>query len=309
NSGNSGSSKINPLTSVTKPQNSLVIKNGEPVHIPELNALVPLIKVRVSGNRYQLCSGVFLAPDKILTASHCVMRLHDKEIDQYFESKDLYSPKRISIIFPKNLIRPINYRRDGSRHWSQYPVKAVYVKSDAFTGVRISNNNLTVYGHEDVNDLAIIELSRAPKYKFHIELASVAPQVNTEQIVVGFGHNTGDNAKEKGQSNGSVGIMRFGKTIVINGIRAGSNRTLRIGGSATDKAPDVVSCKGDSGGPSLSYNESSLSYTVTGITSLGYGGYACSSLPSVYMSVAYYKDWIESGYKTDSLRIGKFSKK
>ncbi|MEN9946353.1 MAG: Trypsin, partial [Pseudomonadota bacterium] len=64
---------------------------------------------------------------------------------------------------------------------------------------------------------------------------------------------------------------------------------------------DVVACEGDSGGPSFIYNESSLSYTITGIMSLAYGQSKCSAFPNVYMSVAYYKDWIESGYKTDSL--------
>ncbi|MEN9946151.1 MAG: hypothetical protein RLZZ293_537 [Pseudomonadota bacterium] len=310
---NSGSSKTNQVSdnsltpSATKPQNSLVIKNGESVHIPELNALVPLVMVKVSSHRHRLCTGVFLEPNKILTASHCVLKFHDKRVGETFESKDLYSAKRMSIIFPKNLTRPINYRHDSSKHWNKYSVKAVYVKPDAFKSINISSNDLSVYNYDGVNDLAILELTKAPQYKFHMELASVAPEIGTEQIVIGFGHNTGKNFKDKGQSHGNSGVMRFGKTVVSNITRI-NHPTLRIGGAVdADNAPYVVACKGDSGGPSLTYNESN-SYTVTGITSLGFGKDSCSSSPDVYMSVAYYKDWIESGYLTNSLRVGNFPK-
>ncbi|MEN9946150.1 MAG: hypothetical protein RLZZ293_536 [Pseudomonadota bacterium] len=306
NSGGSRTNQVsNSLSSATKPQNSLVIKNGESVNIPELNALIPLIKVKTK-HGYRLCTGVFLEPNKVLTAGHCIIKLHYKAVNQYYVPEDVYPPERVSVMFPKNLIKPINYGHDKSRHWTKYPVQAVYVKLDVFAGINILSKDLTIYDYEKINDLAIIELSKAPKYKFHMQLASVAPEIGTEQIVVGFGYNNGKNAKNQAESNTDDGLIRMAKTIVSNITRVDRPRTLRIGGAVTDNDPDIVACKGDSGAPSLSYNESSLSYIVTGIRSLGYGVGLCSFLPDVYMSVAHYKDWIESGYLTDSLRIGKF---
>jgi V8-like Glu-specific endopeptidase len=307
---NGGSSKTNQLSSnsltpsATKPQKSLVIKNGEPVRIPEINALVPLIKIDLGRHHYHLCTGVVVAPNKILTAAHCLIKLHNKASNQHFESKDLY--EKISIIFPKRLYQAININLNKpERYWNVYPnIKGIYARSDVFAGVNISDGFFTINDYQKINDLAIIELGIALKYKFHMKIASVAPQVNEEQIVVGFGYNTGNNAKAKDQSNGYAGRLRMGKTIVSESTTAEYPSILRIGGAISNiNAPYVYACEGDSGGPSLSYNENSLTYTITGIASLSYGSHECSSLPNAYMNVAYYKDWIESGYKTDSLQI------
>ncbi|MEN9946355.1 MAG: hypothetical protein RLZZ293_741 [Pseudomonadota bacterium] len=307
---NGGSSSTNQLSnsltpSAMKPQKSLVIKNGDPVHIPEINALVPLIHIKVAGPHYRVCTGVFLAPNKVLTAAHCVIKLRDKTSDQYFESIDLFTPITMAVIFPKQLYQPVNTNTDKpGKHWNVYPVKGVYVRSDVFAGVNMSDGFFIIADYQGINDLAILELGIAPKYKFHMELASVAPQVNEQQIVVGFGHNDGDNTKKvKDQSHGKAGLLRIGKTIVSDITPTKYPSILRIGGAITKlNTPYVSACNGDSGGPSLVYNESSLTYTITGISSLGYGIQECSVLPNFYMSVAYYKDWIESGYKTDSLQ-------
>ncbi|MEN9946802.1 MAG: hypothetical protein RLZZ293_1188 [Pseudomonadota bacterium] len=310
---NSGGNRDNQVSSSSlapstmRPQNSLVIKNGDPVHIPELNALVPLIKIKGKHNR--LCSGVFLAPNKVLTAANCVMELHDKMLDQRFESEDLLPTEKISVIFPKKLLKPINTHTNNPSNWVVYHAQAIYVKSDVFIGVNILNNVLSVHDYQGINDLAIIELSVIPEYQVQMELASVAPQVNEEQMIVGFGQNTGNNIEAKEQNINNSGVIRVGKTIVSDITRSDIPSVLRIGGAISNDDPEVIACKGDLGGPSLIYNESSLIYTVTGIVSLNYGINECSTLPSIYMSVAYYKDWIESGYKTDSLKVIKVTKK
>ncbi|MEN9945998.1 MAG: Trypsin, partial [Pseudomonadota bacterium] len=296
---------LTPLS--TKPQKSLVIKSGELVYVPELNALIPLIRIQTK-HGYRLCTGVFLAPNKVLTAAHCVMKIHDKMAERYFESKDLYLPEKISIIFPKNLLKPLNYKTDKPSRWRDYHVKAVYVKSDVFAGAHIENGVFSITDFERIHDIALIELSSAPKYKFHMELTSVAPEINAEQTIVGFGDNNGNNAKAIDQNHGDSGLLRAGKTIVSDSTLLDHPSVLRIGGSVTNGEPYVVACKADSGGPSLVYNESTLSYTVTGIASLGYGLNSCSFLPNIYMSVAYYKNWIEAGYMTDSLKVRKFPK-
>ncbi|MEN9946149.1 MAG: Trypsin, partial [Pseudomonadota bacterium] len=131
NGGSSKSDQVNSnsLTpSATKPQNSLVIKNGVPVRSFELNGLIPLIKVKTRRG-YHLCTGVVVAPNKILTAAHCVMKLHDKVVDQYFESQDLYAAKKIVVIFPKEVDRPINLTIDSRKNWIRYKARVVYVKS------------------------------------------------------------------------------------------------------------------------------------------------------------------------------------
>ena len=53
----------------------------------------------------------------------------------------------------------------------------------------------------------------------------------------------------------------------------------------------VDTCQGDSGGPLLCQNQTSLAFTLFGITSFGFGC-ALPKTPGVYTRVAHYLDWL-----------------
>lgn len=282
-------------TPLATTSHKLNIQNGTAVTDPSLNGMIPLVYIASSKS---ICTGTLLSQDIVLTAAHCVMNMRPKELNEPYSEKEVVAPQNVFLILSKNLNRPVNGARFES--WNIYQVEKIYAHKDAYKGAEVwlneSNINLLkIYDIDQINDVAILKLNRPvdSQYKF-AKLAMENPRIKTKVVIAGYGYN------DIPPLNGTVEVLNAAISEVYEVYPSGSS--IKVGGTIESQIGYTKTCQGDSGGPDLIYNAVTNQYIITGIHSFGYGAFCgYSSVPSTSMSVAYYLEWIESGYLINHL--------
>ncbi|XP_055885547.1 fibrinolytic enzyme, isozyme C-like [Biomphalaria glabrata] len=213
---------------------------------------------------YHTCGAVLVAPDKVVTAAHCV----DKK-----QARNL----RV-VVGVHNLFDPPNE----------------YQQTVAVASFRM-HENYNGNGNGYPNDIAVITLFTPVTYNRNVQPAKLANEgvsyANTSCIISGWGQTSG--------SGGSPNTLQQAYILKIS--RAECNALWsRYGVTITDKHICVYerdgetggrpsSCMGDSGGPMMCGNKKD---ELAGVTSWGVS--TCSGdLPSVYTRISEYRTWLD----------------
>lgn len=142
------------------------------------------------------------------------------------------------------------------------------------------------YNISNFEDIAILVLSKKLKFRPRsrdIPLASKDPAVGTETQLIGWGSTETGHLPDKF----FVGVVKIAPSSVCQAYY-NFNVTNHICGEANEQTP----CIGDSGGPIL------VNETLVGIVSKGDQFCGLTFFPSLYVSVAHYKNWIENKIQT-----------
>jgi secreted trypsin-like serine protease len=247
--------------------NSKII-NGQVVHLGEYPWAASVGFYLTTGEFYDYCAGSLVAPEWVVTASHCKVKVgHIVRVGLIdLASKD-DQPYRVEFV---------------CRHPN-------FGLTDAG---QVAKNN---------NDITLLRLDR-PSSEAHIGLIDRAidgTPPDPKLWVAGWG-NTEDIGEASRKSNvlldAQIDRFELGCEATLH-----SDKTLKLSDKAKIKITDLMlcaggatadSCQGDSGGPLMYKFPVTGKFALVGIVSYGIG---CgkTGMPAVYTRVSVYDDWIK----------------
>ncbi|XP_059146878.1 fibrinolytic enzyme, isozyme C-like [Physella acuta] len=214
---------------------------------------------------YHICGAVLVAPNKLLTAAHCLEGQQARNLRVEVGALNLYDP-------PNAYEQVVNV--------ASFVIHAQY------------NGN----GNGIPNDIGIIYLSSSVTYNKNVQPAALAPKgssfANTQCVITGWGRTVGGGATAQTLKEAYITKItratcnnlwsRYGQTI--------TDRHICVYEASDPAGTRPSACNGDSGGPMMCGSGYGL---LAGITSWGVS--TCSGdLPSVYTRVSEYLDWYAS---------------
>ncbi len=285
---------------------STLIQNGSVVTDPKLNAMIPLIYRTFTENGQQYgstCTGTLVDSQTVLTAAHCVLDMSgSKPAGQNYTVNDIVAAKSINIILPVDLNTAVDINQPEQSNWNVYSVAKIYVYKTAFNGADVyGESGFNITDITQLNDLAILKLSQpvSAQYKF-ATLANQNPAIGQQEIIAGYGVDIGNGVIVPAADDGSSNVLRSANSVVQSIDPSGSY--IDVGGILNKAIGYTKICQGDSGGPDL-IAQTNGGFEITGVHSFGNGANCGSSnTPSSSVSVAYYQNWINGGYKTDYIQ-------
>ncbi|KAH9523386.1 hypothetical protein Btru_039898 [Bulinus truncatus] len=213
---------------------------------------------------YHACGAVLVAPNKLITAAHCVDKKQIRNLRVVVGVHNLYDP-------------PNEYQQTIA------------------VGNVIMHENYNANGNGYPNDIAVIVLALPATLNKNVQLAKLADEgtsyANTSCIISGWGQTsgTGGGSPNTLQQAAILKISReechalwsqYGVSITARHICV-FERDGETGGRPS-------SCMGDSGGPMMCGTRKD---ELAGVTSWGVS--TCSGdLPSVYTRISEYRTWL-----------------
>ncbi len=224
------------------------------------------------------CSGVLLGKNKILTAAHC---LCDRRLDKMFLGTSIYTGDISNV---------------GFTHTAELSNEVEFFNED-FCEQHKGNDNAIV--SKNLIDLGIISTLRdidlPDKYFFQPTNLSQSQKDTKQFLIVGFGASNNTNAG---------GVKRYVK--INANVCDSSNKS--IGGciegleivAINDKGDSVDTCKGDSGGPLITMDQTEV-LKLTGLTSRKISGgkenYCGSGGVYINLTAPIIQNWLNNRLK------------
>lgn len=285
--------------------NHAKVQNGKISTNKYLNSVVPLLFSISPDGGTGICSGTLLDANTVLTAAHCVLDMKNKLSGKAYKAKNIIDKDSSFIFLSKDSSKAVsigeNYK-DLSKTADGYLIDKIYVHKYAYRGVKVlKNGNLNIVDANDINDLAIIKLSRpASNSVLFPILATNNPKPNTKAVIAGYGVNVGDGVKVKDPLDGDSGTLRVADSYFTYSEPSG--KLIAVGGMVKKgkKSYYTKICQGDSGGPDFMKKKNV--YVLTGVHSFGFGDECgIADREAVSMSIAAYYSWITSDYIQQSI--------
>jgi secreted trypsin-like serine protease len=228
--------------------------------------------------------------------------MSQKNINTPYSINNIHDAKNIKIILSKDPNKPVNLNDSNvQKSINIFVANKIYVHSDAFKGVGVSDKGLNIQDYSQINDLAIIELSN-PLDTNTVEVATVSqnnPAIGSEELIIGYGVDNGPGVIISDPFNGASGILR--SAIAKIDSFSGNNSIINLLGTVNNGDGYTHICQGDSGGPDLININNK--YTIQGVHSFGEGSECGTpSSPGSSINVASYYNWIKNDYKNSSLQ-------
>ncbi|XP_046459622.1 serine protease 41-like [Daphnia pulex] len=237
----------------------------------EKNSWPFIVGLRIAGMSTVFCGGSIISTTKILTAAHCVEKLSVSDISTMTVSLGMHTQGNGNTL-----------RNDAKQ--TRRVTRAVY---------HIDFNIETM-----VNDVAILTIDPPINYSKAISPVCLPPvntttnqYFNRNAAIIGWGLLNADGSQPNALQQATVKTTNKARCKrVWDSVVPILNQHICAG--ADDK--DV--CQGDSGGPLLVQGEggSTTAWTQVGITSFGNNCPALANQPSVFASVAFFRDWIDT---------------
>lgn len=230
---------------------SLDIVGGSAVSSSLYNThFTSIVSLRYFGSHF--CGGTLIAPNKVLTAAHCIAD---------------YSSSTV-----RNNIKVVlgNINLNSSSGTESFKIASYKISEDYSSWT-------------SQNDIAILTLDGASKFTpAPINLEANLPAVGEKTYVAGWGTT---------REGGSISpVLKYTAVDVVSNAECKKAYGSKIfDGSLCAYTAKTDSCQGDSGGPLYSYDGSRL--TVVGIVSWGQGC-ARAGYPGVYTRVSEYADFL-----------------
>ncbi|EFX79659.1 hypothetical protein DAPPUDRAFT_104230 [Daphnia pulex] len=235
----------------------------------EKNSWPFMVGLRIAGMSTVFCGGSIISTTRILTAAHCVNELSTLDVLGLKVSLGMHSQG------------DGNTLRDDAQQTRRI-TRVVY---------HIDFNMETM-----VNDVAILTMDPPLNYSKAISPVCLPPaktdsdQFSKNAAIIGWGLLNSDGSKPVVLQQATVKITKKEKCR-----RAWDSVVPILNQHICAGADEKGVCQGDSGGPLVvQTRDGSSAWTQVGVTSFGSSCSATSNQPSVFASVAFFRDWIDT---------------